>query len=100
MRDENWPPTRRSTVEAVVCQSSDAAFHRLMSSGVVHARQTSSTGAATVVSTVIFMAALPSFRFRVSHHSSNGAARDRQPRRIFWTFWHRLPAGLDEKGAG
>ena len=57
MRDENWPPTRRSTVEAVVCQSSDAAFHRLMSSGLVHACQTFSTGAATVVSTVIFKAA-------------------------------------------
>ena len=44
-----------ATVAAVVCQSSDAAFHCLMSSGVVHARQTSSIGAATVVSTVIFM---------------------------------------------
>src|SRR6185369_13745895 len=83
--DENWPTTRRSTAAAVVSQSSDAAFHRLMSSGVVHARQTSSTGAATVVSTVIFMAALSSFRFQVSTHSSNGDSRDRQPRRVFWT---------------
>src|SRR4051812_46759515 len=55
MRDENAPPTRKSTVAAVVCQSSDAAFHCLMSSGVVQARQISSIGAAIVVSTVIFM---------------------------------------------
>src|SRR3954453_3928484 len=58
MRDENVPPTGRSTAAAVVCQSSDAAFHCLMSSGVVHARQTSSIGAATVASTVIFMGSL------------------------------------------
>jgi len=55
MREENAPPSRKSTVAAVVCQSSDAAFHCLMSSGVVQARQTYSMGAATVVSTVIFM---------------------------------------------
>src|SRR3954447_23852545 len=85
MRDENPPPARRSTAAAVVCQSSDAAFHRLMSSGVVHARQTSSTGAATVVSTVIFMASLASFHFQVSTHSSNGDSRDRQAWRVFWT---------------
>ncbi len=35
MREENWPPTRRSTVAAVVCQSSDAAFHCLIASGEV-----------------------------------------------------------------
>ena len=29
------PPTRKSTVDLVVCQSSDAVFHCLMSSGVV-----------------------------------------------------------------
>src|SRR3954451_3217451 len=81
--DENWPPTRRSTAAAVVCQSSDAAFHCLMSSGVVHARQTSSTGAATVVSTVICMAFLSSFRFRGSTHSSNDARRDRHGKQRF-----------------
>src|SRR3954447_8908858 len=53
IRDENWPPARRSTVAAVVCQSSEAAFHCLMSSGVVHARQTSSIGATIFVSTAI-----------------------------------------------
>src|SRR5690606_441245 len=56
--DEKAPPTRRSTVAAVVCQSSDAAFHCLMSSGVVYARHTSSTGAAMRASTVIFNASL------------------------------------------
>ena len=35
IREENLPPSRRSTEAAVVCQSSDAAFHFLMSSGVV-----------------------------------------------------------------
>jgi len=35
MREENLPPSRRSTEAAVVCQSSDAAFHALISSGVV-----------------------------------------------------------------
>src|SRR4051812_10838326 len=83
MRDENWPPTRRSSEAAVVCQSSDAAFHCLMSSGVVHARQTSSTGAATVVSIVIFMEVLPSFLVRASTSSSNGDRRDRQARGDF-----------------
>ena len=38
---------------SVVCQSSEAAFHRSLSSGVVHARQTSPIGAAILVSTVI-----------------------------------------------
>ena len=35
MREENAPPSRRSTVAFVVCQSGDAAFHCVMSSGVV-----------------------------------------------------------------
>jgi len=35
MREEKAPPTRRSTVEAVVCQSSEAAFQAMMSAGVV-----------------------------------------------------------------
>lgn len=34
MREENRPPGRRSTVDAVVCQSSDAACHCMMSAGV------------------------------------------------------------------
>lgn len=36
----------------MVSQSSDAVFYRLISAGVVHACQTSSTGAAIVVSRV------------------------------------------------
>ena len=35
MRDENAPPGRRSTVAAVGCQSSDAAFHGVIASGGV-----------------------------------------------------------------
>jgi len=35
MREEKAPPTRKSTAAVVVCQSSDAAFHCLMLSGVV-----------------------------------------------------------------
>jgi hypothetical protein len=35
MREENFPPSRKSTVAVVVRQSSDAAFHCLMSAGVV-----------------------------------------------------------------
>src|SRR4029077_9307239 len=58
MREEKAPPVRKSTLAAVVCQSSDAAFHCLMFSGVVYARQTCSTGAATVVSTLIFKESL------------------------------------------
>jgi hypothetical protein len=34
MRDEKAPPARKSTLDFVVCQSSDAEFHSLMSSGV------------------------------------------------------------------
>src|SRR5438128_11157868 len=53
MRDEKVPPTRKSTSDFVVCQSSLAAFHCLMSSGAFHARQTCSIGAAILVSTMI-----------------------------------------------
>ena len=35
IREQNRPPGRRSTVAAVVCQSAEAAFQSLMSSGVV-----------------------------------------------------------------
>jgi hypothetical protein len=35
MREEKAPPTRRSAEARGVCQSSAAAFHLLMSSGVV-----------------------------------------------------------------
>jgi hypothetical protein len=35
MREEKAPPSRKSTEAAVVCQSSDAAFHCLISAGVV-----------------------------------------------------------------
>lgn len=35
MREENAPPSRRSTLAAVVCQSAEAAFHCLISPGVV-----------------------------------------------------------------
>src|ERR1700722_14971825 len=55
MRDEKDPPARKSTLAAVVCQSSEGAFHCLMSSGVVQAFQTCLIGAATFVSTVIFI---------------------------------------------
>ncbi len=48
MRDEKAPPTRKSTADLVVCQSSDAAFHCLMSPGVFQARHTCSIGAAIV----------------------------------------------------
>ena len=34
IRELKAPPSRKSTVAAVVCQSSDAAFHCLMSAGV------------------------------------------------------------------
>jgi len=40
----------------VVCQSSDAARHCWMASGVIQASQASSRGASTTVSTVTFMA--------------------------------------------
>jgi hypothetical protein len=54
IREENLPPGRRSTLEAVVCQSGDAVFQSLMSSGVVYAAQTTGKGAAICVETVIF----------------------------------------------
>ena len=54
IRDENFPATRRSPAAAVVCQSGDALFQALMSSGELRARQTSAMGAATTVETVIF----------------------------------------------
>src|ERR1700753_1634759 len=56
MRDENAPPGRKSTVELVVCQSSEAVFHCLMSSGEFQACQTCSIGASTLVSMVILFA--------------------------------------------
>ena len=34
MREENAPPSRRSTLALVACQSPAAAFHALMSSGL------------------------------------------------------------------
>jgi hypothetical protein len=40
MREENLPPSRKSTAALVVCQSAEAAFHCLMSAGVVYALQT------------------------------------------------------------
>src|SRR5688500_7442880 len=55
MRAENRPPSRKSTLLCVVCQSSEAAFHCLMSSGLFHAAHTASRLAFTTVSTVIFM---------------------------------------------
>src|SRR5947209_13679576 len=61
IRDEKAPPTRKSTADLVVCQSSDAAFHWLMSSGELHARQTSWTGAPTWVSTVILVGLMARF---------------------------------------
>ena len=44
----------------VVCQSSEAAFQRIISSGVVYASHTRSIGARTFVSTVSCIAALSS----------------------------------------
>src|SRR5688572_2441895 len=55
MRAENLPPSRRSTVLAVVCQSSEAAFHCLTSSGAFQAAQTAFRSALTRASTVIFI---------------------------------------------
>ncbi|WP_242651039.1 hypothetical protein [Yoonia tamlensis] len=51
IRDENLPPARKSTVAAVVCQSSEAAFHYIISAGVVQQAQTVWIVAFTVVST-------------------------------------------------
>src|SRR5687767_8072075 len=65
MRVTNLPPSRRSTVLRGVCQSSEAAFHCLMSSGLFHAPQTVFTSAFTSVSTVIFIWASPSGKFFV-----------------------------------
>jgi hypothetical protein len=58
IRDEKDPPTRRSTAALVVCQSSDAVFHTLMSSGVVYALQALATGASMSASTTIFIVGL------------------------------------------
>ena len=55
MREQNLPPTFRSTVEAVVSQTADAAFHALISSGEVYLFQTSVMGAEISVETVIFI---------------------------------------------
>src|SRR5690606_16638298 len=54
MRERKLPPSRRSTELWVVCQSSDAAFHCMMSPGVFQARQTSAMGALARASMVIF----------------------------------------------
>src|SRR5690606_27576331 len=59
MRERKVPPSRRSTVLSVVCQSSDAAFHCLMSAGLLCASQTCCSGAFTMVSTVIFISHSP-----------------------------------------
>src|SRR5688572_19842138 len=61
IRDENFPPSRKSTVLRVVCQSSCAAFHCLMSSGLLQAFHTRSSGALTKLSTVIFWVVFMTF---------------------------------------
>jgi hypothetical protein len=61
------PANPQSTVAAVVCQSSDAAFHFIISAGVVQQSQTRSIGALTVVSTKIFMPK-PSYTTKKPHH--------------------------------
>src|SRR4030095_16206745 len=53
MRDRNLPPSRRSTLLLVVCQSSEALFHFLISPGLFQASQTGVKPALTTVSTVI-----------------------------------------------
>src|SRR5918995_3689501 len=63
MRALNLPPSRRSTSLSVVCQSSWAAFHCLMSSGLFQASQTLAIGALTAVSTVIFTVVSYGFRY-------------------------------------
>ena len=55
IREENLPPSRRSTDAEVVCQSAEAVFQTMMSSGVVYALQTSTKGAETTYETMIFM---------------------------------------------
>src|SRR6218665_2503427 len=50
---EKLPPSRRSLVAAGACQSSEAAHHLVICSGLLHASQTFATGALTIVSTVI-----------------------------------------------
>lgn len=55
MRELNLPPVLRSTVDEVVCQSGEAVFQILMSSGVVYADHTACNGAGITVDTVICM---------------------------------------------
>jgi hypothetical protein len=64
IRQRKAPPTRRSTSACVVRQSGEAAFHFMISSGVVHACQTASSGACAKDSTVICMTMLRSVRVR------------------------------------
>src|SRR5688572_27991211 len=61
MRARNLPPSRRSTSLFVVCQSSCAVFHCLMSAGLFQASHTGFRSAFTRVSTVVFMECLRSF---------------------------------------
>jgi hypothetical protein len=56
IRDKNELPSRKSTVLTVVCQSTEAAFHLLMWSGLFHADRTESIYERTRVSTAIFIA--------------------------------------------
>lgn len=51
---QNFPPSRRSTVLWVVCQSAEAAFHCLISSVLLQASQTLLRSAFTRVSMAIF----------------------------------------------
>ena len=53
MREQNLPPSRRSTLARGVCHSGVAAFHCSMACGSFQAAQTRSSGARTVVSMVM-----------------------------------------------
>src|SRR5688572_17732810 len=64
MRELNLPPSRRSTVLCVVCQSSEAEFHCWMSAGLFQAFQTWLSFALTVLSTVIFVGFVMGVSFR------------------------------------
>src|SRR5687768_14757482 len=80
IREENFPPVRKSFSAFGVCHSSEALFHLVMCSGSDQSFHTFSTGALMVVSTVMVVFAVVSILYRMKFErwmNNFGKGKDR-----------------------